>query len=463
MRKTALFKKLIIGATAALVFIFPCFAEFDFYSIPDSAKIRESILDTWLKAPLSRVKSYSSYTVKNDYGTTFQVRWEESDTELSIIVAPQSMLKTGLYGDKNTYRTESQSLYPKNAPGSWVLYRDKTNGRPVRICYYFNKDSDVYVQFRADGGKTFADMVIFDAYACRYIPVGVSFDKFYTASLSDVNRYTSRSLPWSYVDVVTGQYHSKLQMIEVIRENQKYFKHIEDVCYDENGELIYITSGKKVDDRNFDSNHLYISNAGFVKWVIDGITEPLTGMNIDPSQLVIPTVEYDSVGRNGILSQTYNLSFALDWTRNLAAKCISLRNGRTYDYKTGGVDVTFNPFVFYNEGNRICSVTGYIDNTGSPVKNLKALLYVLSLTEPSYFYVASIKEGSDISYEDMVYNKSVIFMPYFNDDGFFDCVVFEDGKELSLDDFIKKYDNLNTFVHMERVRATDDFFPKTVD
>ena len=467
MRESALFRKFFVGATAALLFVLPCFAEFDFYSIPDSAEIRKSIEDTWLTAPVSQVMDNPAFVTKNSYGTSFEVRWEETESELQIIVAPESYLDVNVLRDgAASPRKERRIVYPKNAPGSWVLTRDKATGKKLKICYYFNKNADVFIQFREDEKKTYADMMVFDSFVCRSIPVGIKFDRLYAASFSDIYRYTAKTVPWNYVNATLRQYHPSLQMINVIRDLQKNFKYIDDVCYDDNGIPVYITSGETVKDgfdKPLDSSRIYFGNAGFIKWIIDGIVEPITAQNISLSEITVPTVTYDDLGKNGVLSQKWNLSFALDWTRNLAARCLSMRNSREYTYKTGGVDVTIEPFVFYKDGDSVKSSTGYIEDTGYQVRDLKSLLYVLGVTEPSWFYIAAIRESSEVSHEDMTFNKCAVFFPYFDDDGFFECSVFENGQELSLDEFIKKYGTKNTFVHLERVRATDDFYPKTVN
>jgi len=459
-RKSALFKKILIGATAALLFNFPCFAEFDFYSIPDSADIRQNILDSWLKAPVSEVRRKSAEIVQNEAGVNFEVRYEENDDELCIVVAPQSKLRIDIYKEGiSSSQSIEKNVYPKNSPGSWILYRDKSSGKPLRICYYFNPNADVYVQFRSEETKIYADMLIYDFYAIRSAPVGVSLNRLYTCSFADVYGFTKKILPWEYGFIVTGQYHPSLQMIEVIRQSLNKIKYTEDSCYDKQGKLYSITKESLIEADNED--YLYLSDAGFDKWIIDGIVEPITGENTDVKKLLNPTIVYDYLGKNGVLSQKYNLSFSLDWTRNLAALCLSMRTNKEYTYKTGGVDVTISPFVFYNNEGRICSTSGYLSNTGYEINQLKSLMYILSVTEPSWFYLLAIREASDVSYEDMAFNKSAVLFPYFDDDGQFGCVVFENGIEMSLDEFIKKYSENNVFVHIERVKATDDFFPKT--
>lgn len=463
MRETALFKKIVTGATAALLFVLPCFAEFDFYSIPDSAGVRMSIEKSWLKTPLAQLKDKDSEVIKNEYGVNFEVRYEESDDEVSIIVAPESLLKIDLVKEGQSYVQSTKKIsYPKNSPGSWILYRDKSTGKASRICYFFNQNADVYIQFRSEGNKTYADMLIYDFYAARSVPLGVNFNRLFTSSFSDVYRFTSKSLPWNYAFFVTGQYHSSMQMVAVIRENLKNIKYYDDLCYDEDGDLFSISKGEKSDID--DDEHICLSNAGFVKWVIDGIVEPISGKNIKPVVINQSTVSYNPLGQNGVMINDYwNLTFALDWNRNLAAECLSVRTNKEYTYESGGVDVTFNPFVFYNQGGTLKNLNGYIDNSGYSAKCLKSLMYVLAVAEPSWFYLASIREPSEKNKSDLFFTECAAIFPFFDDDGRFNCVVFKDGREMSIDDFIKNYNGADTFVHLERVKTTEGFFPKTLD
>ena len=67
-----------------------------------------------------------------------------------MFVAPHAVIKVNVYSDKGMF-TEEQDLYPGDAAGSWVLIRDKRTGKPMRIRYYFLKDSEVFIQFTPQG------------------------------------------------------------------------------------------------------------------------------------------------------------------------------------------------------------------------------------------------------------------------------------------------------------------------
>lgn len=507
MKKTALFKNLVLAATAALVML-PASADYNKFGIPDSAEIRRVIKDSWLTAPLTELRNNQVESRKNTTGTTFQIRLEEGAADFKIIVAPQSYLNVDQVSG-NEHRLMKMEVYPEGAPGSWVLYRDKTTGKPTKVCWYFNADSEVYVQFRPQDSKTLADMVVFGLFAARSVPAGVPFDTMYTASFAQIYSLTQKSLPWQKVTVVPKQYHSSLQMAGIIRQNSTRIDYAEDACYNENGKLYSIITGKPLkiiaeddgvdyndvvgntadsdkndvlpdgtsvndelddslddlDDANKTASlkkeekpRLTLCSAGFLKWIVDGLVEPATGSALKIGDLLEPTVKYDPLSRNGVLSQTWNLSFSLDWCRNLAAKALSTRSSRVYTYKDGGVDVTVEPFASELIDGKVTNTAGYIADAGYSAKKIKGLLYVLAVTEPAYCYLAAIRQQSKVTHTDVVFSQCAILFPYFDDTGRFGCIVFENGREMTLETFCGKYSDC--YIHLERVKTNDAFFPQ---
>ena len=208
---------------------------------------------------------------------------------------------------------------------------------------------------------------------------------------------------------------------------------------------------------------LVLSAPGFLKWVADGIIEPATGSYTNLGNMVAPTVNYSSLGKKGVISQSWNLSLTLDCCRNLAVDALNARSTkRSYKYKMGasdetGVDVTVEPFVSDIVKDGELRSIGYIKDTGYTVSELKSLLYVLAVTESQYIYFGAIKSYSKETGSDSVFNNCAVLLPYFDDNGRFDCIVFEQGKEYTLDAFIELHDS--SYVHLERVKSSDYFQP----
>lgn len=434
----------------------PLFALYNRYGIPDSSEIRKDLVETWFEAPLSSVRMNRPEIRENSVGQKFQVRLEETEDSFNIFVAPYARIEVDIYSDRGR-ATEMQDVFPGDGAGSWLLVRDKKTGEPVSIRYYFAADSEVYVQFIPSAKTSFADFLIYGLYASRGVPTGLSFSRFYTASFEEIVKWTSGMLPWQYTQIHTDGYHASLQMIYYIKQKQHSILYTEDAMYDEDGESVYISTGEERPVQPEEKNKLALSGAGFLKWIADGIIEPLTGGKLKREPLLMQTVSYKDTGFQGVLSQKYDLSFSLDWVRNLAAAIYSVRTGHRYLYNESGVDVSVEPFAAELTSQGIRNLSGFIKDTGYSATALKPLLYVLAATEPETFYFAAIRETDRRSPEVKVFNECAAIFPYFDGRGKFRCVVFKDGAEIPFDEFYNRY--CKEFIFLTRARCTEQFFP----
>ena len=449
-------KKLFTGFVV-LFLLTPVFAAFNSWGIPDSSEIRKNLSERWFEASLEDVRMNLSEIYDNDAGEKFQVRLEETDSTFYIFVAPRAVINVNVYTSKGV-TLEQQEVYPGDAPGSWVLIRDKKTGEPIRIRYYFAANSDVFVQFSPNGKTALADMVIFGNYAAKGASTGVPFTSFYGASFSDVLNMTDISLPWKYVSFDGDLYSNVLQMAGMIQKNLPKIFYVQDAMYDEDNNLVKVSNGKPFEDESIDKSKRYLSSAGFLKWIADGLVEPIVGSRIKRAPLMEETVSVKSTGYQGILSQKYNLFFALDWIRNLSAAVISINTGKTYKYNEAGADVTINPFAATINGEGTINTVTFIEDTGYSVGVLKSLLYVLANTEPGNVYFGAIRETDHtVTPEIKTFTDCVAFLPYFSSNGSFGCFVYMNGREISLEDFCMLY--AQDYVYLTRIRASDNFFP----
>jgi len=449
--------KKLVGVLLVLFSLVPLFASYNKLGIPDSSEIRAGLEEKWFTASLNAVRNNPPEVHSNNNGERFQIRLEENDTTFNIFVAPETEINVSVFSEKDMH-VERQTVYPGDAAGSWVLIRDKKTGSPLRIRYYFVKNSDIFIQFTPKGRIALADLVIYGNYAARGVPTGMPFEKFYTASFDDVTRITDTKLPWNYVTIDTEVYHSILQMIGMIQEKLPAIQLTPDAMYDENGDLVHISTGKKFEKSEISENKVSLSSAGFVKWIADGLVEPLTGGLLKREPLLKETVEVKENGYQGILSQRYDLFFSLNWIRNIASAVVSIYTGTTYLFNQSGVDVTVNPFASTISEKGVANIVTFVDNSGYTVSVLRSLLYVLANTEPGTFYFGAIR-GTDrtVSPEIKAFNECAAFFPYFKDDGAFACTVFMNGRQLSLEDFCLFY--ADDFVYLTRVKASEQFFP----
>ncbi len=444
---------------ATLFAILPCFAAYNSWGIPDSAEIRTKLSEIWFEAPLETVRTNSPKIYSNSAGQKFLVSLEETDTVYNIVVSSSTVASYKYVSQTNSEIIE-QETYPGNCKGSWLLVKSKADNKPLFIRYYCTSNSEVYVQFSPYGKTSVADMVIFGNYAARGVSTGVPFSKFYSASFDDVYKLTQKSLPWKYIDVKDNLYDNIHSMAKVINSNCPRILYTNDAMYNEDNELISISNGESIYDSESakDTKRLFLSSAGFVKWIADGIVYPITGSQLKRSPLITETVKVKSTSLQGIMSQKNALNFSLDWIRNISSAIISVYTGKQYTYKNSGVDVTINPFAATETPDGIKKQVTFIEDTGYTVSSLKSLLYVLAATESGSFYFGAIRETDrSVTPEIKVFNDCVAFFPYFDDKGTFGCYVFMNGKPTTLDDFLLYYSK--DFVYLTRVRSTDRFYP----
>ena len=256
------------------------FAAYNSLGIPDSAEIRKTLIEQWFEAPLLTVRTNNAFETRNQIGEEFQVRLEEDDRYFYIFVAPHSILTVNVFTSKKTY-TEQQDYYPGDVAGSFVLIRDKKTGEPLCARYYFLKDSGVYVQFTPYGKAALSDLVIFGNYAARGVATGLPFEYFYSASIEDVMSVTKNKLPWSYVLTSKNEYHAVRQMITLIDEALPSILYCPDAMYDEDDKLIHVRDGSPFLYEQLPqtavNKSIFLSSAGFLKWICDGLVEPIAG------------------------------------------------------------------------------------------------------------------------------------------------------------------------------------------
>lgn len=445
-------KKMSLFSLLILISLSPCFGAYSSYGLPDSSDIRKTLVEKWFEAPLESVRLNAPERFSTSSGQKFQVSLEESDETYNIMVSACTSIQMSIITDSTTTHTQ-QDLYPGDIPGSFILIKDKKTDKPIRIRYYFAKDSDVYVQFSPKGRTATADMVIYGYYAAKGVATGVPFSSFYTTSFDDVVKLTERSLPWKYVIVKDKSYNTIMQMAGMIQRRLPKIVFTDDAVYDENT-LVNVVNGKPMSVS--DESKLYLSSAGFLKWIADGLVEPVAGAKLKLDPLLTETVKVKDIGHQGVASNKYSLYYSLDFVRNLSSAVISVFTRRNYTFNNSGVDVTINPFAAaINKKN----VVTFIENTGYDVGVLKSLLYVLAATDPGTIYFGAIRSTDrTIMPELKVFNECVVFMPYFDESENFRCFVFMNGRQMSLEVFCQNYSS--DFVYLTKVRSDDRFFPE---
>lgn len=456
----------------------PVFAVFSPIGVPDSSDIRATLVETWFEAPFEMVRENPAKIIAARDKNIFEIRAEENEEIFAIVIAPQTQETFNVY-TSGGMKKEMHDMYFADSPGGWVLVRSKKTGLPVSVRFYFCSDSSVFVEMKPDSrdvSRTNASFIVYNMYAARDMPLHIPFSRVYGASLSDLMTWTRRTLPWDYADIHSDLYHSILQMVAVIREALPELKYKHDLMLDERGNQILISTGEPYTEESYiaanqeyiavngyedddDENKIKLSSGGFVKWICDGLVTPIAGGGLFRKPLIERTVNHRTTSFQGVLSEIYNLSFALDWTRHLASAVRSVESNHELHYPDSGVDVSIEPFSTEITEQGLRRATGYMSNTGHAVRELASLLYVLAITDPGKWYLGALQEiDRSVTPEVHVFNNCVAFFPYIDSDGKFQCAVFANCDEIDLMRFVSVYKE--NFIHLSRVNSSDFFFPE---
>ena len=210
------------------------------------------------------------------------------------------------------------------------------------------------------------------------------------------------------------------------------------------GRFVDIQSGKPLNEAGLDS-------FGFAKWIADGVyrshnnwkNEPLY---LDIEQLKRPQIELR--GENNPWSNnTQDPYFGLDWARAIAHALIAVE--RPTDSPANAGDVRELPFF------------RYLENIGYPIADIHAMMYLLAVKNPGFFYLGAINgpfiDGTDQPDSPLLhqYYREVVFFPYFQADGTFELVVMDGGAERSED--LLQYEG--AYVHLSRIKAPYSYRP----
>lgn len=443
-------------------------------SIPESTEIRRTVLDSWIVAPLSQVNGHPSEDYIDSNGTLFQVRGEREGQSTVVAICPSTLLMVTEIVGQTVVGVEERPAFSRNSCGAWLLYRNRVSGEAEKIVIYFTETPDVYLQIRREGKKSLMDMMVYGSYLSRGVPLAIPFENLYTTSFQTIFNQTKKSLPWEKVVPDVGQYQNVKNMIVSVRRRLSSIKYAPDAAYNYKGELFSITTAKPYDEEEVDEELNYwlkepltevddgkpltLGTSGFVKWIVDGLVRPIkNGYGTKIIHLIPQTIESNGISKMDVMSQKWNLTLNLDWNRHLAEQVYSLHTVRDgLSWKDCGVDVTDNFFVStLSDDGRVMPFVSYVKNVGYRAKDLKSLMYVLAINEPDSFFLGAVRHSSNKSGGENVFDSNAVFMPYFRDNGKFDCVVFQNGEEMTLNQFLNN--NQEAYVHLERVKSAEAF------
>jgi hypothetical protein len=340
---------------------------------------------------------------------------------------------------------ESAAAFPGWAQGSWILTRRRDDGSAVRIRVFLRSDPYTYVQFRPlSDDKCLMDMVLYDAYVIRSLPVPMNFERLYVLPVEEVLS-TATVFPRRYFDPSPDMYRDKRAFIAARRERLPELTFRDDGAIDQEGRYVFINDGSGQDEWQG------LNCSGFAKWVVDGMLRPITGERLSIAPLKAPF---------GVRGSTFNEPyeplrdpyFGLDWTRNLAAAAGTVLRSPSFGVLEE-IEVRNAPFssVILRGKQGTTSVRaypGFLPDAGFGFEGIHPLLYTLAIDEPDSMYLVSINtetgpaataENPRGGFRMRQHYHIALLVPYFNEYGNFQVAVFESAEETSFNRFKTRY------------------------
>jgi hypothetical protein len=371
------------------------------------------------------------------------------------------------------------------AQGSWVLVRRK-DGDPSgsRIRVFLKSDPYTYVQFSpfaggpATGGlaaggpatedKCRMDVVLYDGYIVRSLPLPVPFERLLVLPVETVLSVAGDKFPRRYFDPLPGMYKDQWDFISAVRSRLPELSFADDGAMDENGRYVFINTLEAQDPR-ISGEKAGLNCSGFAKWVVDGMLRPVSGSRLPIAPLKRPLWDRGS-SFTGPWEESLDPFFGLDWCRNLAAHAASTLRSPAFAASLDEIEVRRWPFAELvkrgRDGVSPRSYPGFLKDAGFGIEGLHALLYTLAVDEPGHIYLAAI--NNEISAPTTASNPRglprmrryfhiAVLVPYFNGNGVFQVVVFESAAETSFTRFKERYPG--HFVNLSRAPVEAAFDP----
>jgi hypothetical protein len=407
--------------------------------IVDDSALRTGVKDTWLVETPTRVLPKSRVMNTLPGGGRVELRVEAAKDEFSVIFARELKNSNGNGG--------ANSSFPGWAQGSWILTRRRDNGEAVRIRIFLRSDPYAYIQFQpfpSNADKCQMDVVLYDAYIVRSLPLPVTLERLYTMQLGEVLKLAGNQFPRRYFEPNPDDYRLQRQFISKVRESIKGLEFADDGAIDQKGNYVYINTGLEQKGRPG------LNCSGFAKWLVDGILRPITGERLEIPPLKEPYGERGS-SFTDIWEKQRDTFFGLDWIRNLAStvwsKLLSPAFGNLDEIEVRGD--RFSQLTLRTRNNKTeYSYPGFLENAGYGVEGLLPLLYTLAIDEPGKFYLAAVNnETGPPATEDnprgpprmRQYFHIAAFVPYFSESRVFHVAVFESAAETSISAFRNRY------------------------
>jgi hypothetical protein len=421
--------------------------------IVDDSALRTNVKDSWLMESPGRVLAKPRVLYDLAGGGRIELRAEAGQNEFMVIFARELSSASGA----------ASGLFPGWAQGSWILTRRTDNGAATRIRVFLRSDPYTYIQFRPfSADRCVMDVVVYDAYVVRSLPLPVTLDRLYTMPLSDVLNLAGNKFPKRYFEPNPADYRDQRTLITKIRRSLPQLRFADDGAIDQDGRYVYIETG--LEQKGLPG----LNCSGFTKWLIDGILRPITGETLEIPPLKAPFGDRGS-SYTDAWEELRDPFFGLDWIRNLASLAGTTLRSPAFGSLTE-IEVREEPFsqLIIREGRNsiVQSYTGFLENAGYGTEGLLPLLYTLAIDEPGKFYLAAVNNETRVPEPQnntrripsiRQYFHVAALIPYFNENGAFQVAVFESAAETSINAFRLRYPG--HYISLVRVPIETAFEP----
>jgi hypothetical protein len=423
--------------------------------VEDDSSLRIELNDGWFNESPARVLNKKSEYRTLQGGGRVQLRVEAGGEEFMIILARELPAGTAAPGNNS---------FPGWAQGSWILTRKRDGGEATRIRVFLRSDPYTYIQFRPFiPGKSQMDVVLYDGYVVRSLPLPISFERLYVLPLEEILAAAGDAFPRRYFEIDHAMYTDQRKFVAAVRSRLPGLSFLDDGAINADGEYVFIDTLEK------QAGETGLNCSGFAKWVIDGLLKPRTG-----ERLAIPPLKLPFGTRGDSLTTPWETVrdpfFGLDWCRNLASRANTVLRSAAFAVQNE-FEVRDRPFsMVITRGNaggsEIRSYPGFLENAGFGIEGLHPLLYTLAIDEPGRIYLAAVNTevGAPVTESNprgaprmRQFFHVAVLVPYFNEYGTFQVTVFESAEETSFTGFKARYSG--HFVNLSRVPVDGTFDP----
>ncbi|MGL4524032.1 MAG: hypothetical protein ACRCVN_00730 [Spirochaetia bacterium] len=341
------------------------------------------------------------------------------------------------YADDRLARTQRYTR------GSYLFEKSLTTNEFVSVKIFIQDNQDTYILIKPqDAYRSRMSLVIYGQEFYTNVPVPMGMRAVSISPLAKLMGVTRYQIDWDSIFQPSAypEWQETRWMINQARPHLKTVGFNNDGALNANGELVFI----ETQELQPDQGPRGLNCSGFVKWIIDGLYQPLSEFGT-----LLPIAPLKVEGERQVenrWNEQYNSRrdpyFGLDWVRNLA---YLLR-------RTQRPEALVN---LYSEDVRNANFTPFYKDIGYPLEKVESVLYELAIKNPGQFFLGSISTEFGRNPVLRQHRHVAAFFPYFDDYGNFRISILDVGEEKKPKQMIKDFPT--GFVYFIRVATSRNF------